>query len=275
VKYINERNKTPGLTYTLAVNGFADMTFEEFTRKRLMAPQDCSATSYPTEDLLQSTAALPSAIDWRNKGVVTRVKDQGNCGSCWTFSTTGSLESHWALKTGKLSEFSEQQLVDCAGAFNNKGCNGGLPSQAFEYVHYAGGIETEDSYPYFAKDGTCKADTTKFVGHVVRSYNITKGDEKTIHLAVATRGPVSICVDVEKDFMYYNSGVFSSASCQQTSMAVNHAILAVGYNTTASGVDYWIVKNSWGNKWGLQGYIWMLRGKNVCGLAECSAFPLV
>lgn len=143
-----------------------------------MKPQDCSATNSFQIKESAKDSAIPEAYEWNNYGMVSPVKNQGSCGSCWTFSTVGSLESHWnILGKGKNITFSEQQLVDCAGAFENDGCKGGLPSHAFEYIRYAGGIESDITYPYTAKDGTCVFRRSIAVGYVKQgSYNITQGD---------------------------------------------------------------------------------------------------
>lgn len=194
------------------------------------------------------------------------MKDQGSCGSCWTFSTVGCLESAHLIKYGVLETYAEQQLVDCAGDFDNYGCNGGLPSHAFEYIYYTGGIETEDAYPYKAVDQTCQVDSSKFALSVGHSVNITEGDEVELKQAVYQQ-PVSVAFQVVDDFGGYTSGVYSSTSCQNGPSDVNHAVLAVGYGTDDSGMDYWIVKNSWGTDWGDQGFFKIQRGVNMCGIA--------
>lgn len=155
---------------------------------------------------------VPDAWDWRNKGGVSPVKDQGQCGSCWTFSTVGCLESANLIKYGVLETYAEQQLVDCAGDFDNHGCNGGLPSHAFEYLFYAGGIETEADYPYTAVDGTCVADSSKFALSVGHAMNITEGDEVELKSAVYKQ-PVSVAFQVVDDFSGYTSGVYTSTTC--------------------------------------------------------------
>jgi len=218
---------------------------------------------------------LPDSIDWRQRGVITPVKNQGECGSCWTFSTTGCLESHHALKTGNLISLSEQQLVDCAQAFNNHGCEGGLPSQAFEYIRYNGGLESEADYRYVAHNERCRFNASKVAATVSDVFNISQGDENGIYEAVGSTGPVSICYDVTAGFQLYKKGVYSSLLCHDDAKHVNHAVLAVGYNTTESNEPYWIVKNSWGEEWGMEGYFWIERGKNMCGLAECASYPIV
>uniref|UniRef100_A0A3B3VPW4 Cathepsin H n=1 Tax=Poecilia latipinna TaxID=48699 RepID=A0A3B3VPW4_9TELE len=190
---------------------------------------------------------------------------------CWTFSTTGCLESVTAISTGKLSE---QQLVDCAQDFNNHGCNGGLPSQAFEYIMYNKGLMTEKDYPYTAVEGVCYYEPSMAAAFVKEVRNITAYDEMGMVDAVATRNPVSFAFEVTSDFMHYHQGVYTSTKCHNTTDKVNHAVLAVGYGQD-NGTPYWIVKNSWGPYWGIDGYFLIEMGKNMCGLAACSSFPVV
>ncbi|KAK9099525.1 hypothetical protein Syun_026570 [Stephania yunnanensis] len=261
-----------GLTYRLALNKFADMSWEEFQAQKLGAPQNCSATTKSTHKLKEGI--LPATKDWREDGIVSPVKDQGHCGSCWTFSTTGALEAAYKQAFGKDISLSEQQLVDCAGAFNNFGCHGGLPSQAFEYIKYNGGLETEEVYPYTGKDGSCKFNAENIAVKVFNSVNITLGDEDELKYAVGLVRPVSIAFQVVHDFRHYNGGVYTSNTCGSTPMDVNHAVLAVGYGVE-NGVPYWLVKNSWGADWGDHGYFKIEMGKNMCGVATCSSYPIV
>lgn len=289
LKSIELHNADPARTWTMGLNQFSDMSDEEFSTKVLMAPQQCSATN--TVSASRAGAAdLPVAMDWREKGVVSEVKNQGACGSCWTFSTVGCLEAHMAIKyqNWMAPRLSEQQLVDCAGAFDNDGCNGGLPSHAFEYIKYAGGLSTEFSYPYHGVNATCKFNkeatpetspfrpTSKGVGVEVPggSINITEGDEESLKYFLATTGPVSIAFQVASDFRHYSHGVYSSTVCKNTPMDVNHAVLAVGYGTDAdTNKTYWTIKNSWDYTWGVSGYFKMESFKNMCGVADCNAFP--
>jgi len=265
IEQINSENRG----WTAGVNEWSDLTWEEFQARFLMAPQKCSATGKGNH-VMRGNA--DPAVDWRTKGVVTPVKNQGSCGSCWAFSTIGAVESVSAQKTGKLITASEQQLVDCAGAFKNMGCRGGLPSQAFQYIIYAGGINDPVSYPYTGRDGTCKFKKEKVIIQLKDEVNITQGSE-TEQVDALNKNPVSVAYQVSGDFRNYKSGVYDSKQCKSGPMDVNHAVLAVGYNSTSAGVPYYIIKNSWGTSFGIQGYFWMVRGKNMCGVATCAGYP--
>ncbi|XP_051113846.1 cysteine proteinase 3-like [Andrographis paniculata] len=271
LKMVRSHNRK-GLSYKMGINEFADMTWEEFRKHKLGAAQNCSATTRGTHKLTEE--ALPESKDWRKTGIVSAVKDQGSCGSCWTFSTTGALEAAYSQKFGKNISLSEQQLVDCAGAFNNFGCNGGLPSQAFEYIKYNGGLETEEAYPYTGKDGDCKYSSKNAAAQVRDSVNITLGAEDELKHAVAFVRPVSVAFEVVDGFRAYKNGVYTSTSCGSTPMDVNHAVLAVGYGVE-NGIPYWLIKNSWGADWGDDGYFKMEMGKNMCGVATCASYPVV
>eukprot|EP00752_Nemacystus_decipiens_P016411 g14668.t1 len=273
--------------YTLGLNRFSDMTWEEFQATRLgfgsdlSMSQNCSATHHSQDSQYRALGlsrgrAPPARRDWRELGAVSVVKNQNHCGSCWTFSTTGCLESHHYLRTGEMVLLSEQQLVDCAGNYDNHGCSGGLPSHAFEYIASAGGLDTEEAYPYLAKEsGSCSFAEGGVGADVMRSVNITFQDEAELLDAVGNTGPVSVAFQVAPDFKAYDGGVYDNPSCSTLPEKVNHAVLCVGYDTTEDGVDYWIIKNSWGSDWGIDGYFHMVRGKNMCGVADCAAFPLV
>ncbi|OMO67169.1 hypothetical protein CCACVL1_20727 [Corchorus capsularis] len=260
------------LSYRLGVNEFADLTWQEFQKHRLGAAQNCSATLKGNHKL--TDVVLPETKDWREEGIVSPVKNQGSCGSCWTFSTTGALEAAYHQAFGKGISLSEQQLVDCAGAFNNFGCNGGLPSQAFEYIKYNGGLDTEEAYPYTGKNGVCKFSSENVGVKVFDSVNITLGAEDELKHAVGLVRPVSVAFEVVNTFRLYKDGVFTSDTCGSTPMDVNHAVLAVGYGVE-NGVPYWLIKNSWGADWGLNGYFKMELGKNMCGVATCASYPVV
>lgn len=284
---IQAHNSNPNKTWRMALNKFSHLTDEQFSQKMLMSGQNCSATTKNMRssdlnsflpDNYKNNLKLAEFKDWRTEGnFVTPVKNQGHCGSCWTFSSTGCLESAWAIHRGELVSLAEQQFIDCAGNFDNHGCSGGLPSHAFEYVHANNGIDTEEGYTYkAAENGKCLYDQKAASPVKVKgSFNITLGDEDTLFEAVGFLNPVSIGYQVVKDFRNYAGGVYTSTDCKQGPEDVNHAVLVVGYGTDVKGVDYWIIKNSWGADWGMGGYFWMERGKNMCGIATCASFPIV
>ena len=272
-------NQDPSSTYQKGINQFSAMTEEEFRAHfyldQIKEEQHCSATDKRQSVKKSNIADAPSFWDWRDHNGVSPVKDQGHCGSCWTFSTVGALEAHSLVKYSTFDSLAEQQLVDCAQAYDNHGCNGGLPSHAFEYIEAAGGISTEVDYPYYAQDRECKVDSDTFALTVSGgSVNITEGDEDELLLALFAHGPVSIAFEVVDGFSDYKSGVYTSDVCKNGSSDVNHAVLAVGYGTCPkTGLDYWIVKNSWSTKWGDNGYFKIQRGVNMCGVAQCNSFP--
>lgn len=208
--------------------------------------------------------------------MVSPVKDQGNCGSCWTFSTVGAMESHWnILGKGRNLTFSEQQLVDCAGDFENYGCDGGLPSQAFEYIKHVGGLESDLTYPYKGVDNPCTHRPEISVAHCrYGSYNITQGDENEAAERLYNAGPISVAFEVLDDFISYAGGVYAVKNCGTGTMDVNHAVLATGFGEE-NGKKFWNVKNSWGTDWGVNGYFKIERGTNMCAIAQCNSYPLI
>eukprot|EP00731_Ephydatia_muelleri_P025801 Em0017g884a len=273
-KYIDEHNAHEKVFgFTLGLNKFCDLSSAEFGRiynglkgappKSLAKPVTFSGVN------------LPDSVDWRTKGFVTPIKDQGQCGSCWAFSAVATLEGQHFNATGKLVSLSEQNLVDCSTAQGNEGCNGGWPDWALNYVISNGGIDTESSYPYAAQDETCQYSTSS-IGSTCYAVNevAPTGNEAALQDAVATVGPVSVCIDASHtSFQTYKSGVYDPLICSSSSL--DHAVLAVGYGSSGSS-DYWIVKNSWGTTWGQDGYIWMARNKNnKCGIATRPCYPTV
>eukprot|EP00026_Physarum_polycephalum_P015010 Phypoly_transcript_15588.p1 GENE.Phypoly_transcript_15588~~Phypoly_transcript_15588.p1 ORF type:complete len:287 (+),score=60.12 Phypoly_transcript_15588:59-862(+) len=213
----------------------------------------------------------PASVDWRNSNAVTAVKNQGQCGDCWAFSTTGSVEGIHAISTGNLVSLSEQNLMDCSSSYGNNGCNGGLMDNAFQYIIANDGVDTEASYPYQGVQGTCNY-TTSDVGATISSYtDVTSGDEGALEDAVAQQ-PVSVAIDASHEsFQLYTSGVYYEPACSSTQL--DHGVLAIGYGTQGSS-DYWLVKNSWGTTWGIQGYIMMARNQNNnCGIATSASYP--
>jgi cathepsin L len=255
--------------FNVAMNKFGDLTKEEFSA----VFKGLKAVAFHAEEAVEiDTAALPASVDWRQKGVVTGVKNQGQCGSCWSFSTTGSVEGAHAINTGTLVSLSEQNLVDCSSAEGNDGCNGGLMDDAFQYIIQNKGIDTEASYPYTAADGYCSYNAANCGSTLAAYTDVASGSEAALQQASATIGPVSVAIDAsQSSFQFYSSGVYYEPACSPT--ALDHGVLCVGYGTSA-GQDYWIVKNSWGTDWGMNGYIWMSRNRNNnCGIATMASYP--
>jgi len=268
---IREHNAA-GHSTVLAVNEFADMTFEEFHAKMtgLQARQNEYIRSLNTEGPHKKVHKLASSLDWRAKGAVNPVKNQQSCGSCWAFSALGALEGADAIANGKLQSLSEQQLVDCSTRYGNHGCNGGLMTQAFEYIIDNKGVTTGAAYPYTARDGQCKTGQTSAA--TVRKYvDITANSESEL-MAAVNLGPVSVAIQASSQvFQFYKSGILDDSRCGQR---LDHGVTLVGYGTE-DGKDYYIVRNSWGAGWGEGGYIRMVRGSNQCGIAKMATYPVV
>ncbi|RZC38023.1 cathepsin L1 [Asbolus verrucosus] len=276
LQHIEEHNEKfrQGLeTYEIGVNKFTDMTTEEMkSYTGLVVPKEfpqplIEITSRASLGLDEKVKA-PNSFDWRDQGAVSQVKNQGGCGSCWAFSSTGALEAQVKIVQGKSVLASEQQLVDCVT--DNYGCGGGWMTTAFAYIAQAGGIDSDEAYPYEAVDGSCHYRPEKSVAHVEGFAELKQADEELMAEMVATKGPVSVAIDADGDFASYVSGVYYNADCDRE--AFNHAVLVVGYGSEG-GQDYWIVKNSWGINWGDNGYIKMARNRNNhCGIASKTKF---
>jgi len=266
----NARN----LTFTLGLNEFADMTQDEFRATHTGRKLEGFWSGLPrlgTHDY--DGALLPSSVDWTSQGVVTPVKNQGQCGSSPYFSSTGALEGAWALSTGKLVSLSEQQLVDCDTA--NYGCNGGYMDTSFAYAQ-KNTMCTEESYAYTARDGTCNLSGCEVgipKGAVLGFSDVSTDSEKALMSAVAQQ-PVSVAIEADQSaFEFYSSGVLT-ASCGTN---INHPVLVVGYGSEA-GIDYWKIKNSWGSSWGHGGYARLERGVSgagQCGILSLPSYPTV
>ncbi|XP_064596309.1 procathepsin L-like [Liolophura sinensis] len=260
-------------TFTVGMNEYGDMSLEEFV-KIMNGYKMTNATRTGATFIAPSNLELPTTVDWRTQGYVTPVKNQMQCGSCWAFSTTGSLEGQHFKKTGNLVSLSEQNLVDCSRKEGNFGCNGGLMDQAFKYIKLNNGIDTEASYPYQAKNERCRFKAADVGATDTGFTDVQRGSESDLQSAVASVGPVSVAIDAgHRSFQLYRSGVYYEREC--SSSRLDHGVLAVGYGSE-SGSDYWLVKNSWGEQWGQQGYIMMSRNRdNNCGIATQASYPLV
>lgn len=274
IREIAQHNSDHTATYQKGVNQFSDMTHEEFVQYYNIVKKDQVCTVAPPSDpaTAKKAASLPVNWDWRDFGVVTPVKNQGSCGSCWTFSTVGVIESHFMLKYGVFRNMSEQQLVDCAGGFDTFGCKGGLPSHSYEYIDYNLGLSAEENYPYKGVDQPCayKPEYAS-IGVVGGSVNISVS-EPAIQQALFEVGPVSVSFTVVPGFKDYKSGIYQNATCPNGPLDVNHDVVAVGYGTEG-GLDYWIIKNSWSAQWGDKGFFKIQRGVNMCGVQNCGSYP--
>jgi len=268
--FVNKHN-AEGHSFTVAINEFADLTAEQFARiyAGMNVIVESSAIQYQSTD---ANVGLPDSFDWRTKGAVTGVKNQGQCGSCWSFSTTGSTEGCHFISGNSLVGLSEQNLMDCSYSYGNQGCNGGLMTSAMNYIIKNGGIDTESSYPYTAQDGPSCQYSVGNRGATLKSYtNVQSGSEADLQQKVNS-GPTSVAIDAShSSFQLYSSGVYYEPAC--SSSALDHGVLAVGWGVD-SGSQYWLVKNSWGTSWGMQGYIEMARNRNNnCGIATMATLP--
>jgi len=263
-----KNTKSSGATYGL--NKFSDMSPEEFKEKILMKPITPPSVEEKTKNVISPSPvdAAPTSFDWRNNKVVTAVKDQGQCGSCWAFSVTENIESVWMLANhitnATMTLLSPQQIVDCDTT--DDGCNGGEPTDAYEYVISTHGLDSLNSYPYTAEDGTCKFKPSAVVASIDNwKYGIQNGDENQMAANLASTSPFSICVDAQY-WQDYTGGVLTAWECAWIN-SLDHCVQATGFNTQGSS-PYWIVRNSWGTDWGISGYILLQFGANTCGLTK-------
>lgn len=288
-----EKSNALNRTYTLGHNQFSGMNSEEFSAF-LGYSSLSSMSSYGTpvgifgnDRKLRRNVnleELPASVDWVSKGAVTPVKDQGQCGSCWSFSTTGALEGAYYTKYGSLPSFSEQQLVDCDNLSNggkDHGCNGGLMDNAFTWISKNGGLCTEHDYPYVSgttkTSGTCQK-TCKLVSGsgVVKYVDVAPKSDSAMMSALASQ-PVSVAIEADqRDFQLYKSGVFTG-TCGTN---LDHGVLTVGYGQDGS-LAYYKLKNSWSTSWGEQGYIRIGRGSQYnagsgqCGVLLQASYPVL
>ena len=265
--------------FTMGVNQFTDLTPEEFKSRVIGDRVKTTLGSFGCKSFASTASGAPAALDWRNKGVVNPVRDQGQCGSCWAFATTANAESAWALAKGQLLDLSEEYLVDCAQGvgYYNMGCNGGNPDSAFKYM-ITNGQCTESSYPYVAGStktaGNCHTCTS--VAKFSACYDVTPNDQVALKGAVAKQ-PVSIAIEADtRYFQSYSGGILTSTSCGQN---LDHAVEIVGYGEE-NGIKYWNVRNSWSSSWGEQGYVRILRSDStndigICGVAAQPSFIIV
>lgn len=262
-------------TYVVDMNEFADLNVDEWKGLLGLANRTVGRESFCESTYISDPENLvvPKKVDWSKQGYVTPIKDQKQCGSCWAFSATGSLEGQHFKKTGNLVSLSEQNLVDCSAAQGNDGCMGGIMDQAFEYIKLHG-IDSEKSYPYVAKKETCKFSKQNVAATLTGCVDIKQGSETALMDATAKIGPISVAIDAgHQSFQLYKEGIYYEQAC--SSVKLDHGVLVVGYGSV-DGEDYWLVKNSWGKEWGMKGYLRMSRNKeNNCGIASVASYPLV
>jgi len=265
---------------TFGMTKFADLSAAEFKAKYLTARIDGLTESIrsvnPSLVAPRPSGTPPATWDWRKENAVTAVKNQGDCGSCWAFSTTENVESMWFLANHTLPILGPQQLVDCDP--QSQGCNGGWTYWAFEYLMTAGGLESEKSYPYTGENGNCKFAKSKIVADL-KNYSFaippcesgacTDQDMTLLRSQLAEIGPLSICVDAEP-WQLYSSGILSN--CPMDAGDIDHCVQLVGYNWPSK---YWIVRNSWAEDWGIDGYIWLSTAKNTCGMGDVVTYAIV
>jgi C1A family cysteine protease len=264
--------------FTMAVNQFTDLTPEEF-RAQYVGGLKTEVGSYGCKTFSSGASSVPASLDWRTKGAVTPVKDQGQCGSCWTFSATGAVEGAWAIAKGQLIDLSEQELVDCATgvSYGSHGCSGGQMEGAFKFIIENGQCSLS-SYPYTSgvtkTGGSCQKCSPNV--HISSCSDVKPNDQVSLKAAVAQQ-PVSIAIEADtRYFQSYSSGVLTSSSCGTN---LDHGVLIVGYGSE-NGQDYWLVKNSWGTSWGDKGYVKIARSSStndagICGIAMDPSFPSV
>jgi histolysain len=258
-------------TFSMSVNGpFAAMTTTEYNN--MLKPIHVEQSEVAYSDLKD----VPESLDWRAEGKIPAIRDQAQCGSCYTFSSVQAVEGRLLIAGSKqfnvnTLDLSEQQLVDCSKETGNKGCNGGSLLFTFRYIKL-NGLMKESDYKYEAKElDSCKYDKSKVVVKISGQKTVPSGNEEELKKAVA-EGPVAVAIDASGvKFQLYNGGVYDNPSCSSTQL--NHGVGAVGYGNT-NGQDYWIVRNSWGESWGDKGYILMSRNKNnQCGIASGACYP--
>jgi KDEL-tailed cysteine endopeptidase len=260
--------------FTMGINQFSDLTSTEF-KEKYIGNIKTEVGSYGCKTFSGSDSGTPYSVDWRAKNAVTSVKDQGQCGSCWTFSATGAVEGIWAITKGQLVDFSEQQLVDCATgiSYGSHGCSGGQMEGAFKYIIEHGQCSLT-SYPYTAKDGKCTSCSS--IAHISSCSDVKPNDQISLKLAVAQQ-PVSIAIEADtRYFQSYSGGVLTASNCGTN---LDHGVLIVGYGEE-NGQKYWLVKNSWGVTWGEKGYVKIARSEStndpgICGIAMDASFPSV
>ena len=282
IAYHNLKFRRGKVSFKMGINQFADMSLDEY-RKAYVPTEDTieeaekiilklakPVASYSEDDVCEPLD-IPESFDWRDQGAVTKVNDQLSCGSCYAMASLGALESRWFLKTGVLTELSVQEIVDCSDSYHNYRCEGGISFQVLEYVKDFG-ISSAESYLYVGIDGECQRKKNK-IFFDLEGFGVVRSSQNFVLLKVlATDGPLAIFLDLSHEtFMRYSGGIYYEPRC---SSETNHAALLVGYGSE-EGQDYWIIKNSFGTKWGEGGYMKIARNlDNDCGIKSLPIYPV-
>jgi len=268
-KRIVQEHNAANKGYFLEANKFAHLTPAEYE-----SMLGFRMTLAPEGKTVVTTVKANAELDWRTKGVVNDIKDQGQCGSCWAFSTTTSMESLWAVKHKTLYDLSESNLVDCVTACS--GCSGGLMTSSYNHVvKYQDGLwQLTSDYPYKPRQQKCQYDKARAPPPVCTGYiNIKRASEEDLENKVTALGPICVAVDAgQYSFQLYKTGIYDDKACSSTRL--NHAIGCVGYGAEG-GKDFWIVRNSWGTRWGESGYMRLIKGVNRCGIATMACYPTI
>ena len=280
LRTIISHNLDHSQNFTMGINQFTDLTSEEFKAKYVNGKKNTQLESFGCKSFSSDAINTPFSIDWREKGVVNPVRDQGQCGSCWAFATTANAESVWAISSGQLLDLSEEYLVDCATGvgYFNMGCNGGNPDSAFKYMINNGQC-SESSYPYTSgitkTAGPCQK-CTKTPVQFSGCFDVTPNDQISLKAAVAKQ-PVVVAIEADtRYFQSYSGGILDSTAC---GTSLDHAVEIVSYGTE-NGIDYWNVRNSWSSSWGENGYVRIKRSSStndigICGIAAEPSFLVV
>jgi C1A family cysteine protease len=280
---IISHNLQNNYNFTLEVNHFTDLTPEEFKKyytNPLLESNRYGCKPFSLSDVNSNTDDLPVSIDWRQKDAVTSVKDQGQCGSCWAFSSTAATEGAWAISTGNLLDLSEQELVDCATGLNygSHGCSGGQMDGGFKFI-IENGLCSATQYPYVSgrtkTEGSCQTKNCDSVIETTKGScnDVTQNDEFLLKIAV-TQQPVAVAIEADtRYFQFYSGGILDSLEC---GTKLDHGVLIIGYGEE-DGKKYWLVKNSWSTNWGEDGYIKIARSdsrnnEGICGIAMSPSF---
>ncbi|XP_075827040.1 cathepsin J-like isoform X1 [Microtus pennsylvanicus] len=275
MKMIKMHNGENGLGkngFTMEMNAFGDMTHKEY--RKMMTDIPVPAAMYEESDQ-GGLRNLPKFKDWRREGYVTPVRNQGNCGSCWAFAAAGAIEGQMFWRTGNLTPLSVQNLLDCSKPQGNDGCKDGAAYNAFQYVLRNKGLEAEATYPYEGREGPCRYNPKNSKAYITEPVTLPPY-EMYLLVAVASIGPVSAAIDASHDsFRFYSGGIYHEPNC--SSYVTNHAVLVVGYGfdgNETDGNNYWLIKNSWGENWGINGYMKIAKDRNNhCSIASQASFP--